>query len=832
MCIMDKEKERMIRNKTSVAITLLLLVAFAISIVAIPAANAVLMPARDTYAFVTANPNPIGVGQEALVVMWLSEPLPSDAFRRGGHQLVITKPDGTTETKGPFVAESTGSTYTTYTPTTAGTYSFQLNFLGEWLNYTGPHPVSRITGTYEIYYKPSSSKKYVLTVQEEPIRHLSESPVPTGYWTRPIFGENQGWASLAGPWLQPAYGRVGFGSYGLAALNLATSAPESSHVMWTRELEFGGIVGGEDSRGYYTGLSYERKYAGIIIQGRLYYSNPAPNTYGWWCVDLRTGEVLYYKNDTRRPNLGQVLRMETPNQHGNIPYLWYTTGTTWAMYDAFTGNWVLDVANVSSGTTYFGANGEILRYNLYTNSTTGTRQLSLWNATRVSGLMTFGYGPNSPLWRPPQGSTLNGNTAYQWVKDVTPVPVLNSTWQPTILRIGEGIILARSQIMTAREEVAVHAAYDISTGTLLWYANRTGLAAYPNFVNIGAMGSGIYCEYIRETLTWNAYDIKTGALKWTHTFDDPWSMYYGCSAIAYGNFYTAHYDGLHCLDVATGNEKWLYEIPAGFETPYGEYPIFTFHDGFTVADGKIYGCTGEHSPNDPLYKGEKLLCVNATDGTPVWNISFWGIPPPISEGYLATQNIYDNRIYGIGKGPSQTTVEAPIAAVTLGSSLVIRGTVTDVSAGTKQKEQLAHFPNGVAAVSDESMSAWMEYVYMQKPFPQDCQGVTVTIDVIDSNDNYRNIGTATSDASGAFGFTWTPDIPGTYRVIATYAGSKSYGSSYDETFFTVDPAPVETPPVETPPDMTGTYVTYATVAIIAAIAIVGALIILMFRKRP
>ncbi len=41
--------------------------------------------------------------------------------------------------------------------------------------------------------------------------------------------------------------------------------------------------------------------------------------------------------------------------------------------------------------------------------------------------------------------------------------------------------------------------------------------------------------------------------------------------------------------------------------------------------------------------------------------------------------------------------------------------MVDISAGTKQAEQAARFPNGVPVVADESMSAWMEYVYMQKP---------------------------------------------------------------------------------------------------------------------
>ena len=87
----------------------------------------------------------------------------------------------------------------------------------------------------------------------------------------------------------------------------------------------------------------------------------------------------------------------------------------------------------------------------------------------------------------------------------------------------------------------------------------------------------------------------------------------------------------------------------------------------------------------------------------------------------------------------------------------------DISAGTKQNEQAADFPNGVPCVSDASQSAWMEYVYMQKPEPTNVTGVPVTLSVIDSNGNYRPIGTATSDSSGMFTYTWAPDIPGSYH---------------------------------------------------------------------
>ena len=47
------------------------------------------------------------------------------------------------------------------------------------------------------------------------------------------------------------------------------------------------------------------------------------------------------------------------------------------------------------------------------------------------------------------------------------------------------------------------------------------------------------------------------------------------------------------------------------------------------------------------------------------------------------------------------------AGLASGQSVVIRGTVMDISAGTKQNEQASDFPNGVPVCSDASMSQWM-----------------------------------------------------------------------------------------------------------------------------
>ena len=86
----------------------------------------------------------------------------------------------------------------------------------------------------------------------------------------------------------------------------------------------------------------------------------------------------------------------------------------------------------------------------------------------------------------------------------------------------------------------------------------------------------------------------------------------------------------------------------------------------------------------------------------------------LADGTLVYYNYYDNQIYAIAKGPSQTTVTASPKVSTFGDKVLVEGMVTDISVGTQQTEQAARFPNGIAAVSDASQAAWMEYVYMKQ----------------------------------------------------------------------------------------------------------------------
>jgi len=82
-----------------------------------------------------------------------------------------------------------------------------------------------------------------------------------------------------------------------------------------------------------------------------------------------------------------------------------------------------------------------------------------------------------------------------------------------------------------------------------------------------------------------------------------------------------------------------------------------------------------------------------------------------------------------------------------------------------------------------------------------------------------------------FTYNWTPDIPGSYTVYATFAGSNSFWPTSAETSFYASETPTTTaspyPTVNLPP--TEMYFVISTVAIIIAIAIVG---VLLLRKHP
>ncbi len=131
------------------------------------------------------------------------------------------------------------------------------------------------------------------------------------------------------------------------------------------------------------------------------------------------------------------------------------------------------------------------------------------------------------------------------------------------------------------------------------------------------------------------------------------------------------------------------------------------------------------------------------------------------------------------------------------------------------------------------MKEWMGYVYQQEPQPSNYTGVTVALSVVDSNGNYRQIGTATTDATGIYSYTWTPDISGDFTVYANFVGTNGYWPSYAEDHFTVMQPPQPTSTQSTL-DMASTqsYILTIGIAIIVVIIVIGAVLALLIRKRP
>jgi hypothetical protein len=167
---------------------------------------------------------------------------------------------------------------------------------------------------------------------------------------------------------------------------------------------------------------------------------------------------------------------------------------------------------------------------------------------------------------------------------------------------------------------------------------------------------------------------------------------------------------------------------------------------------------------------------------------------------------------------------------------MVKGTVTDQSpVGRRNINDVVQVPlKDTPAISDQDMTAWMEYMFMQQAKPTNAQGVDVSLSAIDPNGNSVPIGTTTSDMNGNYAIVFNPEVPGTYQIIANFAGSKAYGPSSSTTYLTVeDAAQATSTPAPLPESIADTYFVPAIAGIIIAIIVVGAILaLLLLRKRP
>jgi outer membrane protein assembly factor BamB len=943
----QKEKNKMQKNRIkSAAILMLLMLSVTGSIILMPNTSAH-YPAWQipTYATIFVAPDPIGVGQSVTIYMWVlpvfgaiggtsaivgttgytsSAALTSNNYRFHNYQLSITAPDGTVEKKTfDVIMDTTSNQAFTYTPTQVGTYSLNFTFPGQdydqYEHYAGSSAVNDT-------YLPSSTVT-TLVVQEDPIPSaVASAPLPSAYWTRPIYGEGTDWWTISSDWLGSGMPPVS-GYTSSTVFHGDSVASMTAHIMWTKPLSAGGVVGGNQYTGvpgvgYFEGSCYIGRFSNpIIVDGYLYYKGVVGFTSGSGgplnCVNLRTGEVVWSSDTIPAISFAYTYNLWNGEQHGAFQPILFTTNFAQA-FDAWTGKALFNVTGVPTGTSVPGPSGEQLRYVFANAGTPANPQwyLAQWNSSHLwqydvnpytmggslspslvnasNGALVSSSGvpipyagttatlpPKTPgtagqSISVPYGSsiTVNGNipmnsttvyptnlgaqTTYDWNISV---PWANTmTGSPTVVAANfNDVMLCRNGSLptglSSTGTGTAQAPYTLylvnlnaskgAIGSIIWMKNYS-----PPAGNITVTIHGVdwqtrtFVEGYRETRNKVGFSLETGAQIWGPTEPMVGLEYYEsgygiAGALAYG---CSYFDGMggicYCYDNRNGDLLWTYgnggegNSTSSLDSPYGEYPMYV---GPISGNGLVYLMSNEHTITDPIYKGARVVALNATTGKEVWTLSCYGsmATPAISDGYTTFLNGYDMQIYTTGKGPSSMSVEAPLTSVIAGSKAVIQGTVIDVSAGTQQDQQAADFPNGVPVASDQSMTSWMQHVYQQKPLPTNFTGVTVSIDAIDPNNNYLHLGDAKTNEKGLYSFVWTPpDIPGVYDVTATFAGTNGYWPSQTETTMVIEsPAGTATPqPVVAQPPFE-MYVAGLGAAIIIAIAVVGLVIVMIIKKK-
>jgi len=766
-----------------------------------------------TWIIASASPDHVGVGQAIYLNAFMTKPNQGAAMGTGGTRyegmsMVITTPSGSTQTDGPKQADSTGGIWMTYYPTEVGNYTLQAFYAGQNISSTNK-------------YLPSQSEIITFTVTEEPIPDPVRPPLPTEYWSRPITSINYEWGqTLASNWWGlggPSFSITG-GYDAQGNVQPYGYAPDSPHILWTKPTSFGGQPGGEiapDQESQFTSSSIlKNHYNPIIVYGILIYTEwpSANNPSGigepamWKAVDLRTGEILWERNRgiTNNEDIiwGQVQKFHTIQEYGSHAVFWSQgSGNMLYVYDAFTGAHMANITSAPSApmlSTRTGivdswnhySLGSILRW--YTSGSGSNTQLIMWNSSKIfmnsfSGQRNWTQGIE---WQIPLSSYPTG----------TPTSIASIVVNdPTT---GEGVLLMRSApnaVVYTSAGYQVTAGIDLLTGRMCWGPLNQTIPQYHDITMIDA-DDGVFVLHDKDTNEAYGYSLVNGKPLWgpVKLEGNAFSYLSRGAEIAYGQIYIWDFGGfVHALDLQTGKINWVFTRgSAGYENPYGIYPIWHF-GSHSIADGKLF-LAESRMYDPPMSPGYHRLAINTTTGELIWKaLSFAGrAPGAIADGMLAQWNSYDKQIQVFGQGPTSTTLTVANKLSVHGTSILVEGTVMDESPGTRHSDRIARFPNGVAAVSEESQEEWMEYVYMQQIKPANATGVEVILSVIDPNNNIYEVGKATSDASGNYHMSFVPEVPGMYTLIATFPGSTSYYGSFAQTAFMVEEAPIT--PTEEP----------------------------------
>jgi outer membrane protein assembly factor BamB len=830
------------------SITLILLLTVSATIAIIPSALAyTAVPDRATKTVVGISPTNVGKGQQVIINI-MTYPAPAGptyyaqdvaAGLLGGFSNIsvsITKPDGHTDTympidetlKGagieiPGQAQIVGSLMFYYHPDQTGNYSVTASFPGKTYTTDNSYPSLNLS----VYYKPSSTQQATtFSVQEEPVlsgilNGYPWSPLPLDYWENPVQTDNREWAAISGDWVM---GNILVQQY-ISSYNEYSTAPKTSHIVWANQVSLGGIVGGEWGSLPYNGGGGD---ANIILEGKIYQASSKAGHFE--CIDQLTGETLWTApgNPTLAHRLDPFFQTASQANEGGISAsLWEATGTSWKQYDPFDGDLLQTITNAPSNldTVAFSDGNPYVFVTQTPGGNFGNWGNPGFNNTRPLGI-DYSF---LIKWDMSKVTGNNWQTGIVW--NVSTIDPTLNIYEGEV-NVGDNgffgvrawpFVEANVVVVRTHNAMQIMEGYDYTTGEFLWRNNHTVLDIGVNDADGGPNGPIILID--GSTAEFVAYNVKTGQEQWRASMGEmPWGMVPNyCYAVHNGTFFTGSYDGhVYAYDLDNGSLIWQSDYYGDEdESLYGTQP---FNGRAVGADGVLFYSTDTVYQLMPRTRFHALVAINETTGNFIWRLPIGAKPRSIANGYLIATDGENGIQYCIGKGKTATSITAPTTAVTAGTSVLIQGTVMDMSPGK---------PN-TPAVSDDYMDQWMDYLYGQNATllnsPPSPDGVPVRILAIDSNGNPELIGTTISDSSGHYSFKWTPDTPDVYKIAATFDGSESYWGSWAQTGLAIEAASETSPSTSatsTPPyEM---YTIGTGIAIIIAIAIVGLLIL---RKRP
>jgi hypothetical protein len=436
-----------------------------------------------------------------------------------------------------------------YQPATVGNYTVTVKFLE--LHYLW-NSSSAERNYYGVLYDSASYAKN-LVVQEDPVLPTGweDTPLPTEYWTRPIEGTNTRWFQVASNWLSEG-GDEDLGGTG-NQIQQAGIAPNSAHIVWTKPTEDGGLVGGANysvpGEVFNAGHQYQTRFTNpIIMWGRLYYEVPiqwAGGGGGWMCVDLRTGETIWYNQSmgvggVPAPSFGYYYDLDDMNNHGVVTPGWLFSNNFGAsIHPRYGIIGRLNLTSVPSGYAIRGPKGEQLRYVL--NS---AGWLAQWNSSLV-----FNDSESGVI-------NASGSNRYDWN--------VSATWRVGMSNVAiQGVSYGQYLFGTNGSHPVVTSGprFDYPSPVTIWCIS----------LKPGQEGQLLYMKNI-DTIP-NPPDggeimlerVADGVAVFVKLFERRWIGY----------------------DVYTGNKLWETDPPEADFNPFGYYsfPSLIHTESVTVADG-------------------------------------------------------------------------------------------------------------------------------------------------------------------------------------------------------------------------------------------------------